>query len=246
MWRVLRGLYLLAWWAAVVLGAVAAFWAWKIAPGAWLGVRWYWFVAAGLVGLGVVALGVTLDLPMHALPPEASPAEEVRRWAVALFVGFLTAALFAVLVGVPMVLSHFILTVVARWLDGMAAVLVFALWVGWPMGVFMALSWLSDQPLVQRLRRGVVGWNASSPADIAALVEAAPLPQEEKARWLEHLALQGLTPALAQEMLDAITPRLEQATHTRERTRYAVLFQALSDWLEAHPQEDLSTSAFSQ
>jgi hypothetical protein len=30
MWRVLRGLYLLAWWAAVVLGVVAAFWAWKM------------------------------------------------------------------------------------------------------------------------------------------------------------------------------------------------------------------------
>ncbi len=265
MWRWWRRLFLLFLWGTVPLGVALIVWAWRVAPGNFLGLAWPWFAGCFLLGWSMMVLNFTLDLPQHPLPPEVPPREEVRRWLFVLVVSGVTAAIFTLLLLPPIFVTHWMRQLVwavrERWVFILGRMVLLLVWVGWFMGVFFVLNWLADQPVVERFRRGVTQLRSPSAQDVIGMLRNLPLPPEEKRTWIKRLRREGLTPHLARELQRMLKRHMEMLQsqppeppggyvarlkhHVKvlqERKplvlgRYAALYETLSQWLELQEHE---------
>lgn len=253
MWRLLRRVFLFSLWVGILMAAGVVALAWHLAPGKFLGVGWVWFAGAFVLGAAVVVLGATLDLRQHPLPPTVPAAAEIRRWVYYFVLVLLVSSVFAVIVGIPIVLTR-ALTVwsqalLGRWPDVayiVSFLAIFAMWIGWFMGTLMGSAWLAERDFARWFRRHFDRLIAPSPEDVIALLQHAPLPHRVKADLVSKVQLQGLTRELVQEIQDTIAPYIEATDDGATLTRLASLSQSLAVWLETHSDDDgLSTSAFS-
>ncbi len=237
MWRWLRRIFLLFLWLEVALGLALTVWGWRVVPARVLGVAWPWFSGSFLLALAVMALNAMLELPEYPLPPEVPPGTEMRRWLFYWGLGGLTAAVFTLLVSLPILFVHSLRV----WAEGRGVWVRRALvpvggvgLVAWFMGVFFVLGWLQEQPCITRLRRWMTRLQTPTARDIRFMLQRVPLPLEVKQRFLARLEREGMTPALARELQSVLGPYVETQEDLRDRGRYAVLYQALSAWLEVH------------
>lgn len=253
MWHFLRRLFLWSLGLGVLAATALVTLAWHVAPGKVLGVGWVWLAGAFILGAAVMVLNAALDLRQHPAPPDVPASAEVRRWIFHLILIFLVASVFAVVVGIPIVLTRALTiwseALLGRWPEVAYTVgflAVFAMWMGWFMGVLMGSAWLGERNFTQWFRRHFDRLIAPSPKDVIALLQNAPLPERVKADLTSKVQLRGLTREMVQEIQDAIAPYIEAADDGAVLSRFAALSQSLAVWQETHPDdEDLSTSAFS-
>ena len=236
MWRFLRWLYFAALWlgAAVSVALVVALW--RLYPFAILGVGWAWYAGAAVVALALVALDATVEISATPLPPEVPPAHEVSQWLLFLMAGAATAFVFTADTGVLFVMTHAIF----RWLlphlpFWLGKPLLAATWLGWFVGTIYALRFLANASLGFRfrtfLRYRLLNMH-TSPADVRRLLERSDLPPDAKQRFLARLGREGLTDALADDLLEAAGQDPWEAAEAHRSTATALLVQALNNWEE--------------
>lgn len=236
MWRWWRTLYLLAYWALVALLIALTVWAWRAAPGRFLGIAWVWYAGIFLVAFAAVALDATLELPVYPLPPEVPPAVERRRWLSWLLLGWLTSAMFLLLF-LPLMLAvqglRLLVAGQSIWVRKLAVGAGTLIVVGWLIGVFRFLAWLQDQPVITRLQDRLASLNTITAQDVAAMLRKVDLPIHQREAWLKRLHREGLTEVLALELLEDLQSYLKQEDNPIRKGRYAQLMQLLHRYLEA-------------
>ena len=232
IWRWLRRLFLLSLWMATFALGAGIWVAWHRFPGTFLGVGWVWFAGLAWIALTLMALDATIEVGDMPLPPEIPPDQEIRNWLLFVIAGPTVAAIFAFLVGIPLVASHWVLRTFDTWDPQWRGLILFTLWMAWLVGTLSGLAALQKQPALSALRRMVrqrlLGIHVTD-AQILALLEACDLPPQIKTPYLQRIRRHGMTEKTALELLEALEAHPSRETPPFHRAQLA---QALSNWLE--------------
>ncbi len=236
MWRFLRWLYFGALWLGALMAGGLTFFLWHRFPFKILGVGWNWFAGAGVVALALVALDATMEISATPLPPDVPPNHEVSQWLLFLIAGAATAFIFAVDTGVLFVVTHALF----RWAlphlpFWIGKPLLAAAWLGWFVGTIYALRFLADASIGFRfrtfLRYRLLNMHTGA-ADVRCLLERSDLPPDAKQRFLARLDSEGLTPALAHDLLKVAGKDPWEAAESHRNTATTLLVQTLNNWEE--------------
>ena len=235
MWRLLRWLYFGALWLGALMAGGLTFFLWHRFPFKILGVGWDWYVGAGVVALALVALDATMEISATPLPPAVSPDHEVKQWILYLIAGAGAATIFAADVGVLFVITHFLfIHIPAHWPVVLVKIIVAGAWIGWFIGTIYALGFISNamgERFRTLLRYRLLNMHTTA-ADVRRLLERSDLPPDARQRFLARLDSEGLTPALAHDLLEAAGKDPWEAAESHRSTATTLLVQTLNNWEE--------------
>ncbi len=144
--------------------------------------------------------------------------------------------LFAADTGVLFVVTHALFRGVLPHLPfWIGKPLLAAVWLGWFVGTIYALRFLADASIGFRfrtfLRYRLLNMHTTA-ADIRRLLERSDLPPDTRQRFLARLDREGLTPALAHDLLEAAGKDPWEAAESHRNTATTLLVQALNNWEE--------------
>jgi len=234
MWRFFRWLYFATLWLGALIAAALTYLLWHRFPFKILGVGWDWYVGAGVVALALVTLDATMEISATPLPPEVSPDHEIRQWILYLIAGAGTAVIFAAYTGVLFVLTHFLFThIPANWPAVLVKIIVVSAWIGWFIGTIYTLRLISDT-IGERFRallRYRLLKMEITPLEIRRLLEKSDLPSGEKAAFISRLDKEGMTPALADDILASFQQMWADGENPSSLSD-ALLQQTINNWKE--------------
>lgn len=243
MWRLLRIIYLIAYWALIPTLIALTVWAWRVMPGTLFGIRWVWHAGIFLFVFAICTLSITISFSNFPLPPEVSPTLELRRWLLNLLTG-IGASLLFLLLFLPLMYAMYVLKLLwdgelldgeLEWLGVLAPFLELLIIPGWFIGVILLLGKMKDLSIVKRFREWNLRQHEITEKDIAALLKKVDLPSHQRKTMLERLQHEGLTEEFVLEMIDTLQPYLDSTFsyyHEEENRETIYVYQE-----ELHPLE---------
>ncbi len=241
MWRFFRWLYFATLWLGALIAAALTYLLWhrlpfKILGVGWGLVRWRGRGCAGVVALALVALDATMEISATPLPPAVSPDHEVKQWILYLIAGAGAATIFAADVGVLFVITHFLfIHIPAHWPVVLVKIIVAGAWIGWFIGTIYALGFISNamgERFRTLLRYRLLKMDIT-PIEIRRLLEKSDLPSGEKAEFIARLDKEGMTPALADDILDAFQQMWADGENASSLSD-ALLQQTINNWKDEY------------